>query len=133
MSDAPGRGGHVSATRAIGILARTGHLLAMALLLGGAFAGVGQPALRGWAGLTAATGLALLATEVSHGREWPWQACGVASVAHVAAFGLLAWLGMERAGCVAALVIGAVGSHLPRTLRRWSFRRGRVVEPEPRP
>ena len=33
-----------------------------------------------------------------------------------------------RVATMAALTLGAVGSHLPRSLRKWSFRHNRVVD-----
>ena len=115
----------------MGVALRTAHLLAMAVFVGAVFAG-GAESLRAWRWLAFATGAALLVTEVSHGRDWPWQGRGVATVAHVAVLGLLAVEGLERWALAAAVVVGSVGSHMPRSLRNWSFRHGRVVGPGPR-
>jgi uncharacterized membrane protein YjjB (DUF3815 family) len=112
----------------VSIALRTAHLLAMAVFLGGLYADAPAPWLATWRLLTAATGAALLLTEVSHGRHWIVQGRGVATLAHVGVLGLLAVGGLDRAACTAALVIGAVGSHMPRSLRKWSFRQRRVVD-----
>lgn len=114
--------------RAIAVALRTAHLLAMAVFAGAIFAAGPDAAARTWRWLAFATGAALLVTEVSHGRHWLWQGRGVATVAHVAVLALLGVSGMERWAVAAAVVVGSVGSHMPRTLRKWSFRHGRVIE-----
>jgi hypothetical protein len=116
------------AARAVGILVRTAHLFAMALFLGGLHLGAAEPALRTWRLATAATGVALLAVEMSHGRAWIHQVRGITAIAHVAVLGLLAFGGMGRAASTLALVLGAVGSHLPRSIRKFSVRHRRVVD-----
>ena len=113
--------------RAVAVGLRTAHLLAMAVFVGAVFAAGPEPA-RTWRWLAFATGAALLVTEVSHGRHWLWQGRGVATVAHVAVLALLAVEGMQRWAVAAALVVGSVGSHMPRSLRKWSFRHGRVID-----
>ena len=115
--------------RAIAIAFRTAHLAAMALLVGALQFAAPDADLRSWRVLTAVTGVALLATELTHSRHWIYQGRGVATIAHVAALAVVvAFPSMGRSGTVAALVIGSVGSHLPRGLRKWSFRHRRVVD-----
>jgi hypothetical protein len=114
--------------RALGIVLRTAHLFTMAVLVGGLFLAAPEAAVRPWGTLAAVTGIGLLASEVSHGpRTWAYQVRGLAVVAHVAVLGLVA-AGSGRAGAALALVIGAAGSHAPKSLRKWSFRHGRVVD-----
>lgn len=114
--------------RAVGILLRTAHLGAMAVLVGGVHFGVPAPALRAWALLTTATGVALLAAEASHSRHWPYQGRGLAAILHVGAVALVASEAAGRAALVPALALGAAGSHLPGAIRKWSLRHRRVVE-----
>lgn len=114
--------------RALGIVLRTAHVAAMAVLVGGTHFSAPDPALRTWQVLAVLTGVALLGTELSHGRHWAYQGRGLMTIAHVAALALLASSGMSRAGTAAALVIGAIGSHMPRAARKWSLRHGRVLE-----
>jgi hypothetical protein len=114
--------------RLASVALRTAHLAAMALLVG-ELAGPGPGArLWWWQGGTAVTGLLLLATEAAHGgRTWPFQVRGLAALVHLGLAGLAA----HRPGpapAIAALVVGAVASHLPRGLRKWSLRHGRVVD-----
>ncbi len=116
--------------RAVGIVLRTAHLFAMALFLGGIHLGGAEASIRAWRIFTVATGAALLLVEMSHGRQWIFQVRGLATVAHVAVLALLAVGGLDRTATTAALVIGAVGSHLPRSVRKFSVRHGRVVDGE---
>lgn len=114
--------------RAISIALRTAHLFAMAVFVGGLFAAAPDPSVRAWRLLTIATGAALLLSEATHGRHWIYQGRGVATLAHVGVLALLAVGGMDRSASAAALVIGAIGSHMPGSLRKWSFRHRRVVD-----
>jgi hypothetical protein len=116
----------LSAPRALGIAARTAHLGAMALLAGGAWFGVPGEALRGVLAGTVLSGLALLVSEATHSRHWVYQVRGLAALAHVGAALLLGALG--PGALLAAIVIGAVGTHLPKGLRAWSLRHGAAVD-----
>lgn len=116
--------------RSIAIAARSAHLLAMAGYLGGRLAGRTEQASR-WRLATTLTGAALLATEISHSREWLLEGRGLMGIVHM---GLLP-LGHVRDGlgtpvAIAALLVGAVSSHLPRSVRKWSLRQrhGRLHE-----
>jgi len=116
------------AARAVDIVLRTAHLGAMAALFGGVLFGVPAASLGPWLTLTLASGAALLVSELSHSRHWAYQGRGLLALAHVGALALLSTGGLSRAGVAAALVIGAVGSHLPKSLRCWSLRHRRVVD-----
>jgi hypothetical protein len=118
----------VRGSRAVGIVLRTAHLLAMAVFVGGLQLDAAEPAIRAWRIATVATGIGLLAVEMSHGRAWIHQVRGLTAVAHVAVLGLLAFGGMGRPASAIALVIGAVGSHLPRSIRKYSVRDRRVLD-----
>lgn len=109
--------------RLLGVLARTAHLFTMAVFVGGVWLAAPGTDLGPWRTLTIVTGVLLLASELSHdARRWPFQVCGLAVLAHVAALGLLALDG--RLATALALVIGAAGSHAPKWLRKWSLREG---------
>jgi hypothetical protein len=122
--DAP----QVSAERLAGITARTAHILVTSIYLGGRLWDVPPHKLRIWGYLTTVTGVALLASEARHSRNWPHQGRGLTTMAHV---GVLAGghfsPGLAKAAPVAAMLIGSIGSHLPRSLRKWSLLRGRVM------
>jgi hypothetical protein len=100
---------------------------AMALVVGGVYFEVPAASLRSWVALTAASGAGLLVSEMSHSRHWLYQGRGLAAIAHVAALALLL-AGWGRAALALALVLGAVGSHLPKKVRKWSLRHRAVVE-----
>ncbi|HEY6002350.1 MAG TPA: hypothetical protein VIV57_05695 [Anaeromyxobacter sp.] len=119
-----------SGARAIGIVLRTSHLFAMAIFLGGVHLGAAAASIRPWRLATVATGAVLLLAEMSHGRGWIHQVRGVAAAAHVGVLALLAFGGMERPACTLALVIGALGSHAPRSIRKFSLRYGRAADGE---
>jgi hypothetical protein len=111
--------------RAVGIVLRTAHLGAMAVLAGGAWGGVPADQLRGALAATALSGLLLLVSEASHSRHWAYQGRGLFTLAHL---GVAAVAGSAGAALMVALVIGAVGSHLPKGLRSWSLRHRAVVD-----
>jgi len=115
--------------RSVNIVVRTAHIGAMALLVGGRMFAIDGGSLRPWHALTSLTGLALLMSEASHSRHWVYQARGLIVLAHVGAFALVAaapaW---ARQAIVAALVLGSVGSHLPKAVRKWSLRHRGVVD-----
>ncbi len=119
----------LSLARTVGIVLRTAHLGAMAVLMGGAWLGIPASALHAWLVATALTGVALLASEASHSRHWVYQGRGLLVLAHVGAAGLAQALGPGV--MMAALVVGAVGSHLPKSIRTWSLRHRAVVDYRP--
>ena len=113
--------------RFLGIVVRAAHLFAMAVLVGGVWLGAPRSDLMPWGTATIGSGLLLLASELSHDpRAWPFQASALAVLAHVSAMGLMAV--NHRAATALALVVGAVGSHAPKRLRKWSLLGGRTAE-----
>lgn len=109
------------APRAVAVSARTAHLLTTSIYLGGKMFGAPESSLRTWRMLTTMSGSALLLTEMAHSRNWPHQGRGIMTMAHVGVLGL----GhinprLAKGAAVTALLLGSVGSHLPRTVRRWS-------------
>jgi hypothetical protein len=123
----PGAEPHLGLERALGIALRTLHLVAMALFRGAVAFDAPPPALRTWLAATALTGVALVISEARHSRHWVYQARGLLVLLHVAALGAYR-LGAGAGAVAAALAVGAVGSHLPRALRKWSVRHRAVVE-----
>ncbi len=119
---------YATAPRTVAILTRTLHTGAMAVFIGGRITHAPAASLRPWRWLTTLTGLALLASEASHSRNWLHQGRGLTTTAHVAV--LVAGHVSPRLGTaapVAALLIGAVASHLPRSVRTWSVLYRRVL------
>lgn len=122
-------GSAITGRRSVEIAVRTAHIGAMALLVGGHHFSTASASLRPWHVLTAITGVALLATEASHSRHWAYQARGLLSMLHVGVVALIAVApGAAGFAIAAALIIGSVASHLPRTVRKWSLRHRRVMD-----
>lgn len=119
----------ITPRRSVDIVVRTAHIGAMALLVGGHHFDAASGSLRPWHLLTALTGMALLASEASHSRHWVYQARGLVTLAHVAAVAAIVVApDMARGAIAAALIIGSIGSHLPRSVRKWSLRDRRIVD-----
>jgi hypothetical protein len=122
--DAP----RASAERLAGITVRTAHIIVTSIYVGGRLWDVPTEKLRVWRYLTTATGVMLLISEAGHSRNWPHQGRGLTTMAHIGAL-LPGHLDpkLAKASPVAAMLIGSVGSHLPRSLRKWSVVRGKVM------
>jgi len=116
------------ARRLLDVGVRAAHLLAVGMYVGGIAWHAPAPKVRNWRALTIASGTALLVVEASASPHWPHQCRGLTTIAHAA---LLApahhWPGRAFPAAVTALLIGAVGSHLPRSVRKWSLLRRRVM------
>lgn len=118
----------VSTARRVGISVRTAHILVSSIYLGGRLWDVPADRLRVWRLLTTLTGAALLVTEVRHNRSWPHQGRGLTTMAHLGVLvtGHLSPR-LAKAAPVAAMLIGSLGSHLPRSVRKWSILTRTVV------
>ena len=115
--------------RAADIVLRTAHIATGGILLGGHVFDVPLDRLVLWLYLTVGTGVGLIASEVYHSRHWPYQGRGVLVLVKLAALGLVAvWPAVVVPILVAVLVIGAVGSHMPKRYRHWSFAHRRVID-----
>ncbi|WP_145924881.1 hypothetical protein [Syntrophotalea acetylenivorans] len=114
-------------SRALDILLRTGHIGVIGVLLGGATFQAPLPAVHCYAWLVVITGLGLVGTELHHSLRWPHEGRGLMAFSHMLPIVLLH---LWPAFCVEllwiALVVGAIGSHMPRSLRHWSLVYGKV-------
>jgi hypothetical protein len=116
-------------TRLLDIVLRTVHVLVISVLFGGAVFKIPVTRLLPWQTLAIASGSALIASEVLHGRHWPYQGRGVMVFIHVGLFSLVCFRPDLAIPCLfAALVFGMLGSHMPKKLRHWSFIHWRVKE-----
>ena len=116
--------------RWLGIAARTAHLATVAVFFGGSLLQVDQARLTPWLGLALVSGAVLLVLELLHDRRWPHRGKGLLALAHA----LLALVVPLRPGLAVVLlwlilILGSVGSHMPRRWRHWSILDG----PEQRP
>ena len=115
--------------RAADIALRTVHIGTSGILLGGHVFDMPAERLLVWLYLTVASGVGLVASEVYHSWHWPYHGRGVLVLVKLALLALvLVWYAWRVPILVAALVIGAVGSHMPKRYRHWSFVHGRVID-----
>ena len=114
-------------SRALDILLRTGHIGVAGILLGGATFQASLPAVHHYAHLVVLTGLGLVATELHHSLRWPHEGRGLLALSHMLPVALLhLWPAVCAEMLWLALVIGAIGSHMPRNWRHWSLVYGKV-------
>lgn len=110
--------------RLVNVGLRAAHLLATGVYVGGLAWDVPCERLRPWRNATIATGAGLLVAEASASPNWPHQFRGLTTVAHLAVLApIRLWPAVAGPAAVAATLIGAVGSHLPRSIRKWSVLR----------
>ena len=115
--------------RTLEILLRTAHIGTTGILFGGAVYAIPFARLVTWHQMAIATGSGLALWEMSHSRHWPYQVRGVMVIAHVGLLGLIFLYPEQRALVLAiVLVLGSVGSHMPRDIRHWSFVHSRGVD-----
>jgi hypothetical protein len=115
--------------RAVQVAARTVHVAAMGLLLGGVAYAVPQSRLGLPIALTLASGLILFGVDLWKGGAYLVQGNGVAVLLKLALLGMGQFLpGQRLEWYLAATVVASVGSHMPRTWRHWSFVHRRVLE-----
>ena len=115
--------------RAVTVSARTVHIAAMGLVLGGVAYDVPQPALGLPVALTIASGLVLFAVDLWKGGAYLVQGNGVAVLLKLALLGVGQFApGARLEWYLAATVVASVGSHMPHAWRHWSFAHRRVLE-----
>jgi hypothetical protein len=109
-------------TRLLDILLRCAHVLVISLLFGGAVFKIPFGQLVPWSALVLASGGALILSEFFYDRRWPTQGRGIMVYLHAGLFGLVFFRpDLAVPVLLAALVLGMVGSHMPRRFRHWSF------------
>jgi hypothetical protein len=110
--------------RAWQVGARTAHIAAMALVVGGVAAGRSGSDLALPIALTVASGLALLGIDLYKSGRILVEGAGLATLLKLAVLGaglLLPPIRLEAH--LVAVAIASVGSHMPKTWRHWSPRR----------
>ena len=115
--------------RVVQVTARTVHVVAMSLVLGGVAYAVPERALVTAIAFTIASGLVLLGVDLWKSGAYLYQGNGVAVLLKLALLGLgqvfpsarLEWY-------LAATAVASVGSHMPKAWRHWSFLHRRVLE-----
>jgi len=115
-------------TRTLDVIFRTAHVGVSSVLFGGLVCGIPYSQLICWHYLTIATGCTLIASEVYHSYHWPYQGRGIMAFVHLGLLGLIRMrIDLAVPLMTAILVLGMVGSHMPRKLRNWSFIHRRVM------
>jgi len=115
--------------RALKIAARSIHIAAMGLVLGGVAWAVPGHALDTALAVTIASGSVLMGVDLWKDGGYLVQGNGVAVLLKLALLALgLAFPAARLGCCLAATVVASVGSHMPRAWRHWSFVRRRVPE-----
>ncbi len=115
--------------RAVQVAARTVHVVAMGLVLGGVAYSVPEPALTSAIALTIASGLLLLGVDLWKSGAYLYQGNGVAVLLKLALLGLGALFPAARLEFyLAATAVASIGSHMPKSWRHWSFLHRRVIE-----
>ena len=115
--------------RAWNIAFRTAHIGVIGVLFGGHVFEIPQPQLLVWLLLSIATGAALIAIEAFPHARWCWEGRGVLTLAKLALLCLVPGLwGYRVAILTVVIVLGSVGSHMPRRFRYYSFVDWRVID-----
>jgi hypothetical protein len=115
--------------RAWQVGARTVHIAAMALVLGGVAWRVPPRDLVAPIALTVLSGVALLAIDLWKSLAFLHQGSGVAAVLKLALLGIGELFPAARfEWYLAATVIASIGSHMPRAWRHYSFLHREVLD-----
>lgn len=113
--------------RFLDIALRTAHVLVISVLFGGAVFSIPEDQLVPWQHLAMATGAVLIVSEIFHHTHWLTQIRGLMVLIHAGLLGL-AILRPDLAVIFlsSSLILGLVGSHLPKKIRYWSYTHRRV-------
>jgi len=115
--------------RAWQVGARTVHIAAMGIVLGGVAFRVPVGDLVWPIAVTVASGAGLLGIELWKSCDFLCQGNGIAVLVKLALLGLgLLLPSLRFEWYVAATAVASVGSHMPRTWRHWSFLDRKVLE-----
>ena len=115
--------------RAWNVGARTIHLAATGLVLGGHFFGADAAALLPWLHAAIASGAVMFAVELYSSIDWLTEVGGLAVVLKVALLCLIPFAWSARVPILFAVVaVAGVGSHMPGKYRHYSIRHRRVMK-----
>lgn len=108
--------------------ARTAHLAATGVLLGGHVFGADAGALMPLLWVAIASGAALIAIEVYPTAHWAHQVCALFVYTKLGALCLVPFMWEQRVPLLLAVVVlASVGSHAPRRVRHYSLWYRRVM------
>ena len=110
------------------IAARTVHLAATGMLLGGHLFGADEATLRPLLWVAIASGAVMIAIELYPTAHWAHQVCALFVYAKVGVLCLVPFLWEQRVPLLlTVLVLASVGSHAPRRVRHYSVWYRRVM------
>ena len=115
--------------RVVKVAARTVHIVAMALVLGGVAWRIPALDMIAPIALTVLSGVGLLAIDLGKSFVFLYQGSGVAAVLKLALLGIGELFPSARLEWyLAATVIASIGSHTPRAWRHYSFLHRKVLD-----
>jgi len=120
----------IRGARAWQVGARTVHIVAMSLVLGGVAWGAPARDLIAPVALTVLSGVVLLGIDLGKSFAFLYQGSGVAAFLKLALLGVGELLPAARLEWyLAATVVASIGSHMPGAWRHYSFLHHRVLDP----
>ena len=106
--------------RACNIALRTAHIAVTSVLAGGHYFGMEPERLHAWLYMTLLSGAALMMVEAYPGRRWYCEARAWMVFAKILLTALIAWQWNYRVlWLLLIIIIGSVGSHMPKALRHY--------------
>jgi hypothetical protein len=115
--------------RAWNVGARTIHLAATGLLLGGHFFGVDADTLLPWLYVAIASGAVMFAVELYSSLDWLTEVGGLAVVLKLALLCAIPFAWSARVPLLFAVVaVAGIGSHMPGKYRHYSVQHRRVMK-----
>lgn len=119
---------HLPHARWWNIAARTVHLGATGMLLGGHYAGADVAALYPFLWLAIVSGAAMIVVEAYPSAHWAHQVCAIAVYLKLGLLCLIPWCWDYRVPILLLVVaIASVGAHAPRRIRHYSVILHRVM------
>ncbi len=113
---------HLAHGRALNVAARTIHIAAVSVLVGGHVFGVPAGRLEPWLWAAIASGAALMAIEMYPSIDWLAQLAGIFVLAKLALLLVVLWAWSLRVPILfAVLVVASVGSHMRGHYRHYSL------------
>lgn len=115
--------------KVLDLLLRSSHIGTAGVLFGGIVWSVPYTRLSTWHNLAIATGISLIFLNIWRSRHWPYQGRGVMAWLHIGLVWLVhVWPAQVQLMLATALVVGVVGSHMPGSVRHWSFVHRRRID-----
>jgi len=106
--------------RATNIALRTAHICTAGMVAGGHFFGIAPEKILSWSWAAVLTGAALMVLEAYPGWRYVCEGRGAMVVGKLALLCLIPWQWNARVPIlIAVMVIGSIGSHMPKTYRHY--------------